>query len=214
MSSKTNSLIDSLVDDLQPVSPMKPRSGLLRTGVAVLVTLLVVAMLTEVRADLRAGHFDPVYLLSSGALLILFYAAAYGAIQLSQPFVGNHQTGWRWASAMSALLPASAVLTLVVSWAQRGALPIDSSGWKCVVAGFASGLLVSIILTLWLRRGAPTSPERAGLLIGIAAGAVGIFAYGLHCPYNDIVHIGIWHGLAVAASALAGRLVVSRLISW
>jgi hypothetical protein len=214
MPQNTNSLINSLVDDLKPVSPMKPRAGLLRTGLAAMVTLIAVTLTTGMRTDLVAGHFDPVYVLSSGALLILSFAATYGAIQLSQPYVGNQQTGWQWASAMAALLPATAVLTLGLSWMQDGSFPIDSTGWTCMAAGLLFGLLLAATLTVWLRRGAPTSPHRAGLLTGIAAGALGSFAYSLHCPHNDLVHIGIWHGLSVVASALVGWLAVPRLIRW
>ena len=80
--------------------------------------------------------------------------------------------------------------------------------------GCTLGLATASVLILWLRKGAPTSPERAGLLTGIAAGSSGIFAFALHCPHNDIAHIGIWHGLVVIISAMAGRAVVPRLIRW
>jgi hypothetical protein len=87
-------------------------------------------------------------------------------------------------------------------------------GLDCLMMGSGLGLLIAAVLVWWLRRGAPTSPERAGLLTGIAAGSFGIFAFSFHCPYNDIVHIGLWHGLAVVVSAALGRLIVPRLIQW
>ena len=76
------------------------------------------------------------------------------------------------------------------------------------------GIGVAVILIVRLRRGAPTSPERAGLLGGIAAGAAGIFALSMHCPNDDIVHIGLWHASAVAVSAVAGRWIIPALIRW
>jgi hypothetical protein len=82
-----------------------------------------------------------------------------------------------------------------------------------MVGGTAS-LLVFAMLTLWLRRGAPTDPDRAGLVAGVAAGAFGIFGFSLHCPDNDIVHIGLWHSAVVLAMARLGRAMVPRLIRW
>lgn len=64
------------------------------------------------------------------------------------------------------------------------------------------------MLVLSLRRSAPTSPEHAGLLTGIA----GSFASSFHCPFNDIYHIGLWHSLAVVVSAAIGPVVVPYLI--
>jgi hypothetical protein len=70
------------------------------------------------------------------------------------------------------------------------------------------------MLVMWLRRGAPTSPERAGLVAGVAAGASGIFAFSLHCQIDDIVHLGLSHSAVVAAMALVGRALVPRLVRW
>ena len=76
------------------------------------------------------------------------------------------------------------------------------------------GLATAVPMVLALRRGAPTSPARAGWLTGIAAGGLGAFAYNLHCPFNNVVYIGLWYTLAVASCAVIGRLVVPRLIRW
>ena len=87
-------------------------------------------------------------------------------------------------------------------------------GMVCLIDGSALGLLTFAVLVWWLRRGAPTSPERAGLLTGIAAGSFGIFAFSFHCVYSDIVHIGLWHSAVVVMSAGLGRIAVPRLIRW
>ena len=80
--------------------------------------------------------------------------------------------------------------------------------------GFGWGLLTAAALVQWLRRGAPSRLDHAGLLTGVAAGAAGIFAVSLYCPHNDLVHIGVWHGLTVVLAGIAGRLVIPRLIAW
>jgi hypothetical protein len=65
-----------------------------------------------------------------------------------------------------------------------------------------------------LKAGAPTSPARAGWVIGIAAGAAGATIVALHCASNDVMHIALWHGLAVVLSGVAGRLLLAPLLRW
>ena len=48
----------------------------------------------------------------------------------------------------------------------------------------------------------------------VAAGCAGVVAFTFICPVNSIMHIGLWLGLAVTISALAGRLIVPHLIRW
>ena len=76
------------------------------------------------------------------------------------------------------------------------------------------GLATAVPMVLHLRRGAPTSPERAGWLTGLAAGGLGAFAYSFHCPDNSIIYIGFWYSLAVGICAVLGRMLLPRLIRW
>jgi hypothetical protein len=73
---------------------------------------------------------------------------------------------------------------------------------------------VFAVLVSWLRKGAPTAPDRAGLVVGIAAGSFGAFAFGLHCPDNNIVHVGVWHSAVVLAMGGLGRAIVPSLVRW
>ncbi|WP_337848271.1 DUF1109 domain-containing protein [Sphingomonas sp.] len=214
MSRDTNSLIADLVGGLEPIRPLRFSSGLGFALGGLGVILSVVALLFGIRPDVLVGSFDPVFLLATGLFLLLGLAASATVIVMSRPHVGSDHSGWRWAAAMTALLPLAAIITGIA----RGPAVLSATeaehGLDCLMAGSALGLLIAAVLVWWLRRGAPTSPERAGLLTGIAAGSFGIFAFSFHCQYNDIVHIGLWHGLAVVVSAALGRLIVPRLIRW
>jgi hypothetical protein len=115
---------------------------------------------------------------------------------------------------MAAVLPVAA-LALALSDMLRGQdVSLDLDGVVCLRVGTTIGLLTAIVLVAWLRRGAPSSLERAGLLTGVASGAAGIFAVSLNCPHNDLLHIGIWHGAAVIIMGLAGRFQLPRLLAW
>jgi len=210
----TNTLIGELADGLEPVEPLRFGRGLACALTAAGVSALAVVGLFGLRPDLLSGEVDPVHLLATGLFLLLGIAASVTVIVMSRPRVGSDHTGWVWAAAMAALLPVAA---LIVGLGSEGAMLSQQSvshGFDCLMMGTASSTLVFAVLVWWLRRGAPTSPERAGLLTGIAAGSLGIFAFSLNCADNDIVHIGLWHAGVVLVVAALGRAVVPRLVRW
>jgi hypothetical protein len=92
--------------------------------------------------------------------------------------------------------------------------PDFMSGVYCLIFSLIGGSATAIPMVAALRKGAPTSPERAGWLTGIASGGMGAFAYNFHCPYDSLVYIGFWYSAAVALCAIAGRLIVPRFIRW
>lgn len=214
MSRDTDFLIAELAGGLEPVRPLRFSSGLGFALATLAATLSVVALRFGIRPDVLMGSFDPVFLLATGLFFLLGLAASATVIVMSRPQIGSDHCGWRWAAAMTALLPLAAIITAIEQ--RRAAISANEAenGLVCLMAGSALGLLVAAVLVWWLRRGAPTSPERAGLLTGIAAGSFGIFAFSFHCQYSDIVHIGLWHSLAVVVSAALGRFIIPPLIRW
>ena len=58
-----------------------------------------------------------------------------------------------------------------------------------------------------------TLKDRVAVVTG-AAGAIGTLLYGLSCPIDSVTHLGIWHVVPVAVAAVAGRLIVPRMIAW
>jgi hypothetical protein len=214
MPQTSDALIAELVDDLAPVKPLRFGEGIALTLAAAGVTAVAVVAAFGLRAEWLAGHLDPMQLVSTGLFLGLALAASVTVVVMGRPQVGSDHSGWRWAAAMAGLLPLAGAIVAAVRGSQTLSPEVMRHGAECLAGGSAASLLVFALLVLWLRRGAPTSPERAGLVAGVAAGAFGIFAASLHCPDNDIVHIGLWHSAAVVAMGLAGRVVVPRLIRW
>ncbi|VAV92206.1 hypothetical protein MNBD_ALPHA04-510 [hydrothermal vent metagenome] len=213
MNDVANSLIDGLVDDLEPVKTIKPSQGLALTAGLTLLVIFGVALTLGVRNDLAMGMADEMFFLRSGVLLMLGVATAFAAVNLARPGVGNLNRGWIWALAMAALFPLTAAIMSAINTPPVEALrPIE--GLKCLSVSGLAALVVGSGLTTWLRQGAPTSPERAGWLVGIASGALGAAAYNIYCPFNDIYYIGLWFTLPVLMSAIFGRMVVPRLIRW
>lgn len=202
-------LIDSLVADLAPVAPLRRGPALALTAAAVIASVMVIAASFGLRS-----HVSTLFLLSAGLFLFLGIAAALTLIDMARPQVGSDRTGWAWAAAMAALLPATSLLLGLSNLSSAWAGSDPRWGMLCLAMGLLSGLASAGVLVAWLRRGAPTFPERAGWVTGIAAGSLGIFAFSLHCPDDGIFHIGLWHSATVIAAALLGRLIVPRLIRW
>jgi hypothetical protein len=194
--------LQMLVDDLQPVRPMNWRRAMIAPLVLAAICMVLIGTLAGFRADLMAGNPHPIFLLRGGLLLLL-----------ASPGVGNHGHGWKIALAAALLVPFAA-LVLTLTGQPVDAFAYARSGMECLGYSMATAIVTATPMVLWLRKGAPVSPERAGWLTGLAAGGLGAFAYGFHCPFNSLVYIGIWYGLAVAVSAVAARLIVPRLIRW
>ena len=213
MSISANSLIEGLVEELEPVRTLKPKSGLAIVGGLTLIAGIAVATTLGVRNDLVMGMADEMFFLRSGVLLMLGIATATTVVNMARPGVGKLSRGWIWALVTAGLFPLTAAIMSALNMPPVEALrPME--GLKCLAVSSIAALAIGSGLTLWLRQGAPTSPARAGWLVGIASGALGAAAYNIYCPFNDIYYVGLWFTIPVLVSAVAGRLIVPPLIRW
>ncbi len=205
--------ISALVDELEPVKALSPRAPLLIAAAITTALLVVVALMRGVRPDVLAGHPDAMFLIRSGILLLLGGGTAHAVLGMASPAVGKMQMSWQMALAAAFLFPIAALIVAMTGDMDSAVTEMYSVG-QCLMFSAIGAAATAVPMILHLRRGAPTSPARAGWLVGIASGGLGAFAYNIHCPFNSIVYIGLWYTLAVGSCALAGRLIVPRLIRW
>lgn len=207
-------LIDDLAADLAPVAQQRQSRGVGFALAAWACGAAALLLAAGLRADWGSGMFEP------SALLQIFWSAALGsvalwfAVRMAMPGVGRDHGGWRWASAVAATVPLAAIVALLAAPGERWATTHPEVGIDCVWQGLLAGVAVAAALTIWLRQGAPSSPERAGLVTGIAAGATGVTVVALHCPLDALMHVGIWHGTAILLAALVGRFALPPLLRW
>ena len=214
MNGKSDMLISGLVDQLEPVRPYRFRRGMALALAGMGIAGLIVAAVYSIRPDIVSGQPHAIFLLSSGLFLLLALACAASVISMASPRVGHRPNGWGWALAMAGVLPASAVILALIEGPSAWQASNPAHGFYCFANAILLGLVTGALLVFWLRRGAPTSPEQAGLLTGIAAASAGVFAFSFACPYDALMHIGLWHGLPVVAGAALGRFAVPPLIRW
>jgi hypothetical protein len=205
--------IQLLVDDLEPVQTLRPKQSMAASLIITGAMLLLIVLWLGPREDMMAGKPDSMFLLRGGTLLLLGLANAYAAIAMASPSVGRQGSGWQIAVAAALLFPLAALI-VAMSVGATDAISGTRMGMECLRMSVMGGLATAIPMVLHLRRGAPTSPERAAWLTGLASGGLGAFAYGFHCPSNSIIYIGFWYTLSVGICAVIGRLVVPRLIRW
>lgn len=209
-----DNLIDGLAGELQPVKPRRTGRGSIWVGLGWLAGAVALISTLGMRADLASGHVHAISLLSFWLIAGVAIAATWSAVRMGMPGVGRDYGGWHWAGVVALALPLSAIgLALGDSQVAMEAAAMDA-GTLCLSQGVVSGLGVGAALFLWLRGGAPTSPTRAGLVIGIAAGAAGATIVALHCPVDNIIHITLWHGLSVVVSGIVGRLALPTFLRW
>lgn len=207
------SMIAGLSAELAPVRPLHPRLGLASSACALGLTVLGVALVEGLWPNGMGGRAEAVFYIVNLLLLILGVAVSSAVVRMASPGVGNRYDGPWWALAMLAVLPLATIISLAAE-GRLAAIGADRHGPECMIAGLGCSVLIAAVLVRWLRRGAPAVPHRAGLLVGIAAGALGSLAHGLACPIDNLGHLAIWHVLPVAIGGLAGRYVLAPLLRW
>ncbi|WP_373487219.1 NrsF family protein [Blastomonas sp.] len=211
--------VSVLADDIAPVTPMRLRTGLMLTALMSIIATVAVALAMGVREDVAALSPDRMFMIRAGALLMIGVAAAVAALSTATPRIGRPTPkAWKWALMLAGLLPLGALISLLNAPshdAQSLQAKLDPQyGLECLRISALCALGIAAVMVLWLRRGAPTSPERTAWLIGLAAGAFGASAYSVYCPATTLVYIGTWYSLAVAMCAVAGRIILPPLLRW
>lgn len=205
--------IHALVDDLEPVRPINIANILIILSVIIVLALVIVIALSGARPDLIAGTPSAMLLMRSGILVLLGFGTAYSVLSMAKPGVGNQHGGWKTAIAAAAIFPLAGIIAAATGdnmFATASAQSVIS----CIFYSLVTGAATAIPMVIALRKGAPTSPERAGWLVGVAGGGLGALAYNFHCPFDSLTYTGLWYSLSVFICAAAGRLVVPGLIRW
>ncbi|MHA6332774.1 NrsF family protein [Qipengyuania sp. CAU 1752] len=206
-------LIADLVETLEPVRAMKARDGLLLAAHATAATVLAVWSAAGFREGITAGAASPFFFITNGLLLVLGMVATAVAVALAGPSIGRRTDAATWAIAMVGILPLTAVASVLPFGGGVSSL-VDPHSFYCLGSAVAASLISFAVLAAWLRRGAPVSTASAGLFAGVAAGAIGSFAYGLSCRIDTLTHLGVWHVLPVLVAGLAGLILLPRIIRW
>ncbi len=106
----------------------------------------------------------------------------------------------------------SAVHPLRSPAGDAAARALHPEGLPCALVAFGVGGLALAAFGLALWRAVPVAPVLRGAALGAAAGAWAGLALFLQCPAYETMHIFVGHVLPVAAFAVAGAVVLPRLL--
>ena len=164
---------------------------------------------TVVVAFIVAGH--PLH--SSRMLLVALAGIAMmgGATFLGLTWASGKRVnvGVRIAVAVLPPLAFASLATIAHPGAAVGRDPLGG----CLSTGLVLAAVPMAVMFLSWRRTDPYSPRVTGALIGGWAGLTGAVGLTLTCPSNDLLHIALGHGGAVAGGALLGWLLGRKLLS-
>lgn len=78
----------------------------------------------------------------------------------------------------------------------------------------ALALPAFVILTIAVRRLAPTNLIHAGAYVGLISGGVGGIGYALHCHDDSLAFVAVAYTLAISEMTILGALMGPRILHW
>lgn len=211
-------LITQLSEGIVPVTRIRIWPIVLAQIALVSALLQVVAVVLGMRPDIASGHPLPQFVYRESILGLSAALLYAGAIREARP------GAWTPAPLMAgiavlALLPGLAALSMMV-WDREPARVAQAVAefadvGRCALAGTALAVPGVLLHVWWLHRyGAVTSPRRAAISTGLAAGTAAMFAFGLSCPSAHWLYAGVTYPLVIGMIALSTRLTLTRWLRW
>jgi hypothetical protein len=213
---KTDDLVDLLSRNVEAVDWREvPRKLLLFAGLGALAALIALMLVLGPRAEIsseRAWMFIAAKLIFASSILVV--ALTY-LVRIARP------GGERRVSV--ALIAVPFVVGLIAAGPSLALAP--EPGWRAMILGEHWRLcFICIPVNAILPFGAivramrlfaaPTNLSRAGMLAGLAAGAISALVYALHCTDDSFPFIALWYGVTIAGCALVGGLLGPKLLRW
>jgi hypothetical protein len=212
---ETQSVIERLVAEAKPVKRL--RSPAARTGLWLLVSAPLIALLVWLNGDMRSGLGD---MLKGTCAQIEFFAtivtgvtAAYAALVASIP--GRSQRILLLPLVPLALWFGAIGYGCWQDWTALGpdGLRIDA-GLGCFKELITMGVLPSVVILVMLRRAMPMNRLGVAATAALAASSVSAVAMSLYHNQDTSVHLLVWHMgailLLVVIAAILGRPIFTK----
>jgi hypothetical protein len=202
---ETRSVIDRLVADLRPVTPLRVPSARLVRWVPIAVASGIAALAAiGIRPDLLTATLTAPFVGHSALLIAAAVTSAAGALCHAVP--GERLPRWMRSAPGITILAWSAWLAVEsASHVVAGGDWAVPASWGCVAKAFAVGVVPSAALAVMVGRAAPMRPLPAVTFAALSGVAVGALGAELSCPLINPLHLLLWH----AAPAIGTVLVIA-----
>ncbi|MAL78806.1 MAG: hypothetical protein CMN55_06770 [Sneathiella sp.] len=211
-----DNLIDQLVADLNPVTPLANHRLWLYCAGCLFVILILILSVLGLRHDYARA-------VETGAMFWkpgLFFLAALGTIFLVTD-ISRPGGRVKWGH-LAPLLLAAALLIWQFSFQMTRYPPgflldslLDRSAFLCLsVISIGGGAIMGLTWKFWHSRTASPRPALLGMLSGFGAGCLAATAYGLHCDKDTASYISAYYGLPILMLSVIGGILGSKFLRW
>jgi hypothetical protein len=167
-------------------------------------------LLPGVRPDLR----DITQVHFIGILAVLLGAAAWGTALALRGTYRRPLGAWAGRLALVALLLPIVLVAIPDGWpgTSTPSQIMDIETIACGLSGLAGAVVAALVLIVYMR----DQPIRRWRLAAASGGAglMGMMFRGVHCPYNDFIHMFFAHallGVTTAGLVITGATMIQRI---
>jgi len=182
-------------------------------GGTVVATVLMVLWL-DVRPTLARDATLPMFWVKELFCVALVAAGLFAVARHSRPGAAVGRVGPLAGAPILAMWLLAVVVLALAEPEDRSDLIRGVSWTECPynIAILSAPVFAAIV---WAMRGfAPTHLRWAGAAAGFAAGAIGAFAYTLHCPELDAPFLALWYVAGILIPTVVGAVAGPRLLRW
>jgi hypothetical protein len=212
---ETADLIDSLANELEPVSQAAVPLGLTRAVVlGGAVSFVIMWAWLGIRPDLDAAVDTTHFWMKFGYALALTIFAVLALERLSRPVAEIPRAGLGFAATVGLLALIAAVEWMLAAPGARHSLMMGHSASVCSLRIVLLSLPVFASVCWRVRSFAPTRMALAGAAAGLAAGAAGAWVYAFHCDESAAPFVVIFYTLGITAVGALGGLIGRFALRW
>jgi hypothetical protein len=212
---RTEDLVAALASHVEPVDAHAPTRRLwwaTAAGIGLGMPLMLAAF--GLNPKLAEAAQIPMFWVKVTFVTAMAAAGWWFVFRLARPGAALHGPLLVLSLPVAAIWLLAAFVLLSTEPAQRSALIMGSTWASCPwnIALLSVPALVAVFLAVHTL--APTRLRLAGAGAGLLAGALGAFAYLLHCPELAAPFLAIWYVLGMLVPAAVGALVGPRVLRW
>jgi hypothetical protein len=220
MNNHHDDLINSLVNDLKPVRPMRTALLWAGAGVGLLLAAVFISVFYGFRPEIVAlstgalpVHFTPIG--KPLLFLVLGVTALWSVSKLNRP-----ENEFHIIHILPIIVGVSiAILNMILEIATEDYVflihQLHGKVILCYATILCGGTMGQLVMwRFWLSKGATTFPTILAAMSGLTTSSLMASAYSLHCPMDAPIYVVLVYGMAVAIYTGLSTLVSRHFLKW
>ena len=212
----SNSIIDSLVNDLAPTKVLKNRNLYGFYALTLVVFAFAVLSVFGLRIDYKYAMESGSMFWKPAVFLIASLGGLYAMSDLSRPQGRLPKITLGLIALSIAVMTWQAIVQYPnISLAQISDSLGKSSATACLIVTVAGGILLAFAFwQFWLKKTASTRPVLLGALSGFTSANITATGYALHCNMDGVLYILGFYGVGILALTGLGALFGKKALNW